>query len=182
MCRQHKWTGTGSAAQKRDEITGCSLTSLHGIRPASTPKENHEPQTRSFSLRPGTRRRFPHGLWRGVHDPNARRRRSCHDSDPGPGSEHRRTRSRDHHPHTYGEDLRRLRRHDHEGTAAGNAADAQAGIGMATFSGIRPGETRTVKLGYGIPAAGFADVRMVVQPPKFDATPPVIFKGAVKTR
>ena len=69
-----------------------------------------------------------------------------------------------------------------EGTAAANAVDAQAGIGMATFSGIRPGETRTVKLGYGIPAAGFADVRMVVQPPNFDAAPPVIFKGAIKTQ
>lgn len=69
-----------------------------------------------------------------------------------------------------------------ERTAAANAVDAQAGIDMATFSGVRPGQTRTVKLGYGIPAGGFADVRMVVQPPNFDAAPPAIFKGAVKTQ
>ena len=67
-----------------------------------------------------------------------------------------------------------------QGTAAQNAVDAQAGIGMATFSGIRPGETRTVKLGYGIPEAGLADVQMKVQAPNFDVASPAIFKGAVK--
>lgn len=39
-----------------------------------------------------------------------------------------------------------------QGTADQNAVDAQAGIGMATFSGIRPGETRTVKPGSGHPS------------------------------
>lgn len=65
-----------------------------------------------------------------------------------------------------------------QGTQVQNATDINAGIGSGTFSTILPGETQTVKLGYGIPAAEFGDVRMEVTGPTF-SDKPAIFKGAI---
>jgi hypothetical protein len=65
-----------------------------------------------------------------------------------------------------------------QGTKAQNATDVQAGIGASSFSTILPGETSTVKVGYGIPAAGFADVRVEIAAPNM-MDKPAIFKGAV---
>ena len=65
-----------------------------------------------------------------------------------------------------------------QGTAAPTANDIQAGIGASSLSTILPGETQTVKLGYGIPAAGFPEVRMEVTGPTFTEKA-AIFKGAI---
>lgn len=66
-----------------------------------------------------------------------------------------------------------------QGTAAQNANDIQAGIGAASLSTILPGETQTVKLGYGIPAAHYGEIRMEVNGPTFNDKP-AIFKGAAQ--
>jgi hypothetical protein len=65
-----------------------------------------------------------------------------------------------------------------QGTAAQSANDIQAGIGAAYLSTILPGETQTVKVGFGIPAAGFADVRVEIMAPNF-TDKAAIFKGPV---
>lgn len=65
-----------------------------------------------------------------------------------------------------------------QGTKAQTATDIQAGIGASSFSTILPGETSTVKVGYGIPAANFGDVRVEISSPSF-SDKPAIFKGAV---
>jgi hypothetical protein len=64
-----------------------------------------------------------------------------------------------------------------QGTAVQNATDVQAGIGSAYLSTILPGETQTVKIGFGIPAANLNDVRMEVTGPTFTEKA-AIFKGA----
>jgi hypothetical protein len=65
------------------------------------------------------------------------------------------------------------------GAQAQNAFDSSAGLGAGMLSTILPGETQTVKLGFGIPAAGFSAVRVEVSGPSFDDQP-AVFKGAVK--
>jgi hypothetical protein len=66
-----------------------------------------------------------------------------------------------------------------EGTTAQIASDFEAKIGGSMLSTILPGETQTAKVGYGIPAAGFKDVRVEIMAPSF-SDKPAIFKGAVK--
>ncbi len=66
-----------------------------------------------------------------------------------------------------------------KGTPIQNATDIQAGIGGSSLSTILPGETQTLKLGYGIPAAEFGDVRMEVTGPTFTEKS-AIFKGAIQ--
>lgn len=68
-------------------------------------------------------------------------------------------------------------RYSAKGIEARSANDAT--IGSDSFSTILPGETQTVKEGYGIPAAGFADVRVEIRGPSLEDRP-AIFKGAVK--
>ncbi|WNN94005.1 hypothetical protein SEA_NITRO_49 [Arthrobacter phage Nitro] len=70
-------------------------------------------------------------------------------------------------------------RYGAKGTQAQNAVDFRAGLGPASLSAILPGETQSVKLGYGIPPASFGDVRVEVNGPEYTDTP-AIFKGAVK--
>lgn len=70
-------------------------------------------------------------------------------------------------------------RYGANGTSAQSATDIQAGIGAGSFSTILPGETQTVKLGYGIPTAEFGNVRMEVNGPTYNDKP-AIFKGAVQ--
>jgi len=65
-----------------------------------------------------------------------------------------------------------------QGTKAQTATDIQAGIGAASFSEILPGETSTVKVGYGIPSASYGDVRVEITAPNM-MDKPAIFKGAV---
>ncbi|MBX7442905.1 MULTISPECIES: DUF4352 domain-containing protein [unclassified Arthrobacter] len=65
------------------------------------------------------------------------------------------------------------------GTQAQNATDIQSGIGASSLSTILPGETQSVKLGFGIPAAEFGNVRMEVSGPTF-SDKPAIFKGTVR--
>lgn len=67
-----------------------------------------------------------------------------------------------------------------DGTDATSAIDSANGIGMGHLSTILPGETQTVKLGYGVPSAGFSQVRMEVTGPNEFKDQPAIFKGAVK--
>ncbi|PNH86079.1 hypothetical protein [Arthrobacter sp. AFG20] len=66
-----------------------------------------------------------------------------------------------------------------DGTAAQIASDFEAKIGGSVLSTVLPGETQTAKVGYGIPAASFKDVRVEIMAPSF-SDKPAIFKGAVK--
>ncbi|MFJ5693306.1 DUF4352 domain-containing protein [Arthrobacter sp. NPDC093125] len=66
-----------------------------------------------------------------------------------------------------------------DGTAAEIASDHESKIGASFFSTILPGETQTIKVGYGIPAAAHKDVRVEIMAPNF-SDKPAIFKGAVK--
>lgn len=70
-------------------------------------------------------------------------------------------------------------RYGAKGTEAQDANDLDAGIGAGGLSTILPGETQTIKLGYGIPAAGYSVVRMEVTGPSY-SDKPAIFQGAVK--
>lgn len=65
------------------------------------------------------------------------------------------------------------------GAQAENAFDSSAGLGAGMLSTILPGETQSVKLGFGVPAAGYGAVRVEVSGPSFDDQP-AVFKGAVK--
>ncbi len=67
-----------------------------------------------------------------------------------------------------------------QGIQAQSAFDSQALGGYGgSFSTILPGETQTVSVAYGIPTAGFGDVRMEVNSANY-SDPPAIFKGAVQ--
>lgn len=68
-------------------------------------------------------------------------------------------------------------RYGAQGTEAQNANDSQTKNNSLTT--ILSGETQTLELGYGVPSAGFKDVRVEVQGPTYTDTP-AIFKGSVK--
>ncbi|WGH21572.1 hypothetical protein SEA_ASCELA_49 [Arthrobacter phage Ascela] len=70
-------------------------------------------------------------------------------------------------------------RYGAKGIQADPAVDFRAGLGGASLQTILPGETQSVKLGYGIPPASFGDVRVEVSGPEYTDSP-AIFKGAVK--
>jgi hypothetical protein len=65
------------------------------------------------------------------------------------------------------------------GAAAQLASDVGQGIGSDFLTTILPGETQTVKVGYGIPSAGLSAVRVEVTGPSPITDQPAIFKGAV---
>ena len=70
-------------------------------------------------------------------------------------------------------------RYSTEGIEAQPAYDFGAlGNSGGSFSTILPGETQTVTVAYGIPTAGFGNVRMEVHSADY-SDPPAIFKGAV---
>jgi len=51
-------------------------------------------------------------------------------------------------------------------------------LGMDSLSTILPGETQTIKIGYGMTAAQAKDVRVEVGGPSYEDRP-AIFKGAI---
>lgn len=59
-----------------------------------------------------------------------------------------------------------------------NVTDVEQHIGDGALSTVLPGETQTVKIGYGVPASGYGAVRVEVQPLSYTEQP-AIFKGAV---